>query len=152
MNIIFGPYTGGTYVPFCAKDNSCFCVDPLAPQRVLSTHSSLRTRYASPSRAPTFEEATMVIELRARPAAAQLQCETDTGIETVPLAQEVSFGSWQRGIPEAYWGLGAEELVRRVHAAREALGERAVVLGHHYQREDIIQFADERGDSFMLAQ
>jgi len=82
----------------------------------------------------------------------QLQCETDTGIDTVPLDQEVAFGSWQRAIPEAYWHLGAEELVARVRAARATLGERVVVLGHHYQREDIIQFADERGDSFMLAQ
>ena len=82
----------------------------------------------------------------------QLQCESDTGIETIPLTQEVSFQSWQRGIPAEYWDLGAEELGTRVRAARAALGERAVILGHHYQREDIIEFADERGDSFALAQ
>ena len=81
----------------------------------------------------------------------QLQCETDTGIETVPLAQEVSFRSWQPDIPEEYWGLGSEQLVARIRAARAELGDRAVVLGHHYQREDIIQFADERGGSFALA-
>ena len=86
------------------------------------------------------------------PPVSQLQCETDTGIETVPLAQETSFRSWQQEIPEQYWELGAEQLVTRVRAARAALGERVVVLGHHYQREDIIQFADERGDSFALAQ
>jgi quinolinate synthase len=94
----------------------------------------------------------MVIETLVPLTASQLQCETDTGIETIPLAEEVSFGSWQRGIPEEYQALDAEELTRRIRAAREALGERVVVLGHHYQREDIIQFADERGDSFMLAQ
>ena len=82
----------------------------------------------------------------------QLQCETDTGIATLPLSQEVSFRSWQQSIPQEYWDLGAEELVARVRAARAALGTRVVVLGHHYQREDIIQFADERGDSFALAQ
>jgi quinolinate synthase len=82
----------------------------------------------------------------------QLQCETDTGIATLPLSQEVSFGSWQQSIPQEYWDLGSEELVARVRAARAALGTRVVVLGHHYQREDIIQFADERGDSFALAQ
>ena len=82
----------------------------------------------------------------------QLQCESDAGIETVPLASEAAFGSWQRGIPEAYWRLEADELADRVRAARARLGDRAVVLGHHYQREDIIRFADERGDSFMLAQ
>ena len=82
----------------------------------------------------------------------QLQCESDAGIETIPLAQEASLGSWQQEIPERYWKLEPDELVERVRQARAQLGERVVVLGHHYQREDIIQFADERGDSFMLAQ
>ena len=82
----------------------------------------------------------------------QLQCETDSGIETIPLSEEVSFRSWQSEIPDEYWALESDELVERVRAARAALGDRAVVLGHHYQREDIIQFADERGDSFVLAQ
>ena len=63
------------------------------------------------------------------PGAAQLQCETDTGIATIPLADEVSFGSWQRGIPEAYWSLDAEELTARIGAARKTLGTRAVILG-----------------------
>ncbi len=83
---------------------------------------------------------------------AQLQCETDAGIDTIPLSEEMAFSSWQPEIPERYWSLAAEELTRRIHAARETLGDRVVVLGHHYQREDIIQFADERGDSFALAQ
>ena len=82
----------------------------------------------------------------------QLQCETDTGIETIPLTEEVSFGSWQSAIPERYRGMAVDEITQRIRGAREALGGDAVVLGHHYQREDIIQFADERGDSFALAQ
>ena len=86
------------------------------------------------------------------PPIPQLQCETDTGIDTVPLALESSFDSWQQEIPHEYWELEPDELVARVRAARAQLGDRAVVLGHHYQRQDIIQFADERGDSFMLAQ
>jgi quinolinate synthase len=43
-------------------------------------------------------------------------------------------------------------LVERARAARAALGERAFVLGHHYQRDEVIQFADVTGDSFKLAQ
>ena len=82
----------------------------------------------------------------------QLQCETDTGIETIPLVEERAFGSWQPSIPERYQRMGAEELTTRIRAARAVLGKRVVVLGHHYQREDIIQFADDRGDSFALAQ
>ncbi len=43
-------------------------------------------------------------------------------------------------------------LVERARAARAALGSRAFVLGHHYQRDEVIQFADVTGDSFKLAQ
>jgi quinolinate synthase len=42
-------------------------------------------------------------------------------------------------------------LVERARAAREALGERAFLLGHHYQRDEVVQFADVTGDSFKLA-
>jgi quinolinate synthase len=43
------------------------------------------------------------------------------------------------------------DLVERARAAKEALGERVFVLGHHYQRDEVIQFADVTGDSFKLA-
>lgn len=43
-------------------------------------------------------------------------------------------------------------LVERARAAKEALGSRVFVLGHHYQRDEVIEFADVTGDSFKLAQ
>ena len=43
-------------------------------------------------------------------------------------------------------------LVERAAAAKAALGSRALILGHHYQRDEVIQFADVTGDSFKLAQ
>ena len=43
------------------------------------------------------------------------------------------------------------ELVARARAAKAALGDRVFVLGHHYQRDEVIQFADVTGDSFKLA-
>ncbi|MEZ5185823.1 MAG: quinolinate synthase NadA [Candidatus Nanopelagicales bacterium] len=43
-------------------------------------------------------------------------------------------------------------LVERAWAAKQALGDRAYILGHHYQRDEVIQFADVTGDSFKLAQ
>ena len=55
-------------------------------------------------------------------------------------------------IPTFYAEMAGEELDRRIAAAREALGERLVILGHHYQRDEIIRYADYRGDSFKLAQ
>ncbi len=44
------------------------------------------------------------------------------------------------------------DLVARAKAARATLGAKAMVLGHHYQRDEVIAFADIRGDSFKLAQ
>ena len=43
------------------------------------------------------------------------------------------------------------DLVARARAAKEALGDRVFVLGHHYQRDEVIEFADTTGDSFKLA-
>jgi quinolinate synthase len=80
-----------------------------------------------------------------------IACESDS-IDTVPLADERSFAYWQQDIPREYWQLDAAALTERIAAARRVLGTRLVVLGHHYQREDIIQFADVRGDSFKLSQ
>ena len=44
-----------------------------------------------------------------------------------------------------------EEIDTRIEAAREALGSRVVILGHHYQREDVIRHADLTGDSYQLS-
>src|SRR6202043_2075734 len=55
-------------------------------------------------------------------------------------------------IPRHYAEMSGEELHQRISAARAALGERLVILGHHYQRDEIIKYADYRGDSFKLAQ
>ncbi|GAA2038656.1 quinolinate synthase NadA [Terrabacter terrae] len=45
----------------------------------------------------------------------------------------------------------APDLVERARAAKAALGDRVFVLGHHYQRDEVIEFADVTGDSFKLA-
>ncbi|MBI4498438.1 MAG: quinolinate synthase NadA, partial [Chloroflexi bacterium] len=79
-------------------------------------------------------------------------CETDKSLTTVPLSQEGAFVLWQRDIPMPYWNLSGEEISKRIARARARLGASTVVLGHHYQREDIIQFADFKGDSFKLSQ
>ena len=44
-----------------------------------------------------------------------------------------------------------ENLIARAQAAREALGDRVFILGHHYQRDEVITYADTTGDSFKLA-
>lgn len=54
-------------------------------------------------------------------------------------------------LPDAYLNLQDEEMALRIGAARAALGDRLVILGHHYQRDEVIRFADYTGDSFKLA-
>ncbi len=51
-----------------------------------------------------------------------------------------------------YAALDADTIHRRTQAVRRRLGRRVVILGHHYQRENIVEFADFRGDSFKLSQ
>ncbi len=59
--------------------------------------------------------------------------------------------SERQPLPERYLGLSDEEMEVRIAAARAVLGERLVILGHHYQRDEVIKFADHTGDSFKLA-
>lgn len=77
-------------------------------------------------------------------------CPTDR-LEPLPLVDEPAFVSWQQEIPRSYLGLPPQELDRRIREARAALGSRLVVLGHHYQRDEVIRYADHTGDSFKLA-
>src|SRR6195256_2788329 len=57
----------------------------------------------------------------------------------------------RQALPERYLGLSDEEMDRRIAAAKATLGRRLVILGHHYQRDEVIKFADYIGDSYKLA-
>jgi len=66
-------------------------------------------------------------------------------------AYEKEHISERQPLPERYLGLSDEEMDRRIAAARATLGRRLVILGHHYQRDEVIRFADYTGDSYKLA-
>src|SRR5829696_1986681 len=54
-------------------------------------------------------------------------------------------------LPEKYLRLSDDEMDARIAEAKKTLGERVVILGHHYQRDEVIKFADYIGDSLKLA-
>ncbi|HEU4757144.1 MAG TPA: quinolinate synthase NadA, partial [Agromyces sp.] len=57
----------------------------------------------------------------------------------------------QGALPEEYRRASDAELDERIRAAKATLGDRVVVLGHFYQRDEVVQHADFTGDSFQLA-
>ena len=79
-------------------------------------------------------------------------CKTEDELPAKSLAEELSVNvRWQK-ISNEYLHLTAEELDQRIHIAKEKLGKSVTVLGHHYQREEVIKYADFQGDSFLLSQ
>jgi quinolinate synthase len=59
---------------------------------------------------------------------------------------------FQPPIPESYTKLDADALAERVRDHKRRIGSKLVILGHHYQQDDVIQFADFTGDSLKLSQ
>ena len=52
----------------------------------------------------------------------------------------------QRSLPDTYRDASEDELAARIEAAKATLGERLFILGHHYQRDEVMRWADARGD------
>jgi len=77
---------------------------------------------------------------------------TTVDLPLLPLGRGVDLGS-ERGVecPGDLPAVSDPDLVARARAAKAALGSRVFVLGHHYQRDEVIEFADVTGDSFKLA-
>src|SRR3990170_7911381 len=77
---------------------------------------------------------------------------TTVDLPLLPLGRGVDLRS-ERGVecPGDLPSPSDPDLVARALAAKEALGDRVFVLGHHYQRDEVVQFADVLGDSFKLA-
>src|ERR671919_25053 len=59
--------------------------------------------------------------------------------------------NWQQPLPDVYTELTDGELRLRIESAKEALGSKLAILGHHYQQDAVIEFADFTGDSFELS-
>ena len=57
----------------------------------------------------------------------------------------------QAPLPDSYTLASEDALAERIASAKAALGRRLLILGHHYQRDEVIRWADATGDSFLLA-
>jgi quinolinate synthase len=68
-------------------------------------------------------------------------------LDRAPAPENSERGTFCADLPPA----AAPDLVARAAAARQALDDQVVILGHHYQKQEVIQFADARGDSYKLA-
>ncbi len=78
-------------------------------------------------------------------------CQTEGNLRTKTLEQEFQSGvRWQK-VPTRYLKMSPEQVEAGIRYGRKEIGTKAVVLGHHYQRDDVIQFADFRGDSYLLS-
>ncbi|MCH2311754.1 MAG: quinolinate synthase NadA [SAR202 cluster bacterium] len=78
-------------------------------------------------------------------------CRSSSNLKSKTLAEELKAGVRWQTVPAEYRTLESDQVVERIQAARSKLGERVMVLGHHYQRDEVIQFADFRGDSYNLS-
>ena len=78
-------------------------------------------------------------------------CRTDE-LTVKPLEEEIKAPVRWQPIPKQYLKLDGIELHDRIIEAKNKLGDRALILGHHYQRDEVIRYADAIGDSFKLAQ
>ncbi len=57
----------------------------------------------------------------------------------------------QSALPQQYLEATSDELAKRIAGAKAELGDRLFILGHHYQRDEVMRWADARGDSFRLS-
>ncbi len=78
-------------------------------------------------------------------------CRTDE-LSVKPLEEEIKAPVRWQPIPKQYLKLDGIELHNRIIEAKNKLGNRATILGHHYQRDEVIRYADATGDSFKLSQ
>ena len=79
-------------------------------------------------------------------------CQTDEKLTSKSLEEEFNAGvRWQK-LPVSYMRKTPDELDNNIRRARDILGSKVVILGHHYQRDEVIKYADIRGDSYKLSE
>ena len=80
-----------------------------------------------------------------------LFCQSDGNLRTKTLQEEFEAGvRWQK-IPTRYMKISPEDLDKEINICKEQLKDQLLILGHHYQRQEVIKYADITGDSYKLS-
>lgn len=82
---------------------------------------------------------------------ARLPTDSRVGCLSMRCNRETAMIRLQQVLPERYTTASETELAERIGTAKDALGDRLLILGHHYQRNEVYDWADATGDSFKLA-
>ena len=78
-------------------------------------------------------------------------CQLDDNLRSKTLEEEFRSGvKWQK-VPNRYLKMSPAEIDSEVKRMKSIIGSKLYILGHHYQREEVIKFADTTGDSFKLS-
>ena len=102
---------------------------------------------------PTNESSDRPVTWLVDPQLEPASCVPEEGVGAYSLLRRYGVSPLQQErIPRAYFKMPADERDGRIWQLRHRLGNRLVILGHHYQRDEVIQFAEFRGDSFKLSQ
>src|SRR5436305_7449829 len=101
-------------------------------------------------RTPAWYPATY--QLRGRqPRGWATRLSPPAGSRSAPIRGQLHMFRVQAPLPERYTNTSPDDLAARIGAAKAALGPRLFNLGHHYQRDEVMRWADARGDSFGLS-
>ena len=78
-------------------------------------------------------------------------CQSDGNLRTKTLQEEFQSGvRWQK-IPTRYMKISPSDLDKEISYCKDQLKDRLLILGHHYQRQEVIKYADVTGDSYKLS-
>ena len=77
-------------------------------------------------------------------------CTTEDQLKPKPLEEELKVNVRWQNIPDEYLDLSMDQLDERILRARQDLGTAVTILGHYYQREEVIKYVDFQGDSFKI--
>ncbi len=120
---------------------------------VVNTETPNRTMWPATDTPPAFKADARLTPWLVDPQLDTASCVPEEGTGAYEQLRAYGVGPLrQQKIDRSYFKMDAEIRHRKIRGLREQLGSRLTILGHHYQRDEVIQFADYQGDSYKLSQ